>query len=83
MTWLLVIVWILGGGLFAFSFWIFGLAAMRMISGRRRTRIWHGQVAAPPSGPLRPRVFTSARRGPSWRHRHRARPNQPANGGRP
>ncbi len=34
MTWLLVIVWILGGGLFAFSFWIFGLAAMRMISGR-------------------------------------------------
>ena len=33
MTWLLVIVWILGGGLFAFSFWIFGLAAMRMILG--------------------------------------------------
>ena len=84
MTWLLVAVWILGGGLFAFSFLIFGLAAMRMMSGRRRTQIWHGQAAAPtPSGPLRPRVFTSAAVVPSWRRRHRARPNQPVNGGRP
>lgn len=83
MTWLLVIVWILGGGVFAFSFWIFGLAAMRMISGRRRRQTRHGQVAGPPSGPLRPRVFTGAAVVPSLRHRHRARPNQPANGGRP
>jgi len=81
MTWLLVIVWILGGGLFAFTFWVFGLAAMRIISGRQRTRIWHGQAAAPRSGPLRPRVFTSSAV-PSRRHRHRAHPSQTANGGR-
>ena len=82
MTWLLVIVWILGGGLFAFSFWVLGLAAMRIISGRRRTQIWHGHVAVPRSSPLRPRVFTGPAVDPSRRHRHRAHPSQPANGGR-
>ena len=84
MTWLLVIVWILGGGLFAFSFWIFGLAAMRMISGRHRQPelARSGHCAA-----KRPASSSCAARAPLWFPHgatgRRASPNQPANGGRP
>ena len=83
MTWLFVAIWVLGAALFVFSFWVFGLAAMRTISGRRRTRrIWHGQVSAPRTGPLRPGGFMPIAAEPSRRHRHRARREQRANGGK-
>jgi hypothetical protein len=74
MTWLLVITWITGAALFAFSFSIFGLAAMRVILRRNSTRrIRHGQFVAPRSGPLRPGGFTTTAMEPSRRHKHRAR----------
>jgi len=45
VIWLLVVVWVLGVALFAFSVWAFTIAAMRLISGRRRTRrIWRGRL---------------------------------------
>ena len=44
MTWLLVVIWALGVALFAFTVWAFTFAAMRLISGRRRTRrTWQGR----------------------------------------
>ena len=80
MTWVLVAVWVLGVLLFVFSFWVLGLAAMRMISGRRRTRrIWHEQVSARGTGPLHVGGLVPFTAKPSGHHRHRARREHHAN----
>lgn len=82
MTWLLTAVWVLGGVLFVVSFWLFGVAAMRMIAGRRRARrIWHGHVIVPGRGPLRPAGFANTSTQATRRHRSRARSQLPVNGG--
>ena len=51
MSWPLVIAWLLGGGLLLFTCWDFGLAAIRIMSGRRCKQIWPGRAAAPSKRP--------------------------------
>ncbi len=80
MTWLLVGVWVVAALLFVFSFWVFGLAAMRMNSGYHRSRgLWHG-VTAPGASPMHlgaPRSIVAehhSRRGPSEQQTHGRNP---------
>ncbi len=75
MAWLLALVRIIGSLLFVFSVWVTAVAALRMISGRRRTRrIWHGHFAAPRAGfgPMGTGVAVIDRERPG-RHRRQRR----------
>lgn len=82
MPWILVGIWAIGAALFVFSVWVSGLAAIRIISARRRTRrIWHGQVTALRARPLRPVSMTLVRNAP-LRRGHLGCQEQGVNGGR-
>ena len=58
VTWLLVAISVLGAAVLMCMCVVLGVAAVRVVSGRRRTcRIWHGRVTAPRPGLLRPGAF--------------------------